>query len=140
LSELTTIWTFVREFCASSIHPVLEEDLIYQLELAVVEAASNIIKHAYHGIPPGKVQIEAQALTDGIAVEMYDWGIPFDANAPRPPSFDGSAESGFGLYIIAQSVNEVQYWREDSGRNGTRLVQRRRDLFVHERIDLDQES
>ncbi len=140
LSELTTIWTFVREFCANSVHPVLDEDLIYQLELAVVEAASNIIKHAYHGIPPGSVLIEAQALSDGVSIEMYDWGVPFDADAPRPPSFDGSAESGFGLYIIAQSVNEVQYWREEAGRNGTRLVQRRRDFFVHERIDLDQES
>lgn len=140
LSELTTIWTFVREFCQTSVWPMMEEESIYQLELAVVEAASNIIKHAYHGLPPGKLYIQAQALTDGVSVEMYDWGIEFDPKSPREPAFDGSAESGFGLYIIAQSVSEVQYWRDETGRNGTRLVQRRSDLLVHDRIDLDKES
>jgi anti-sigma regulatory factor (Ser/Thr protein kinase) len=35
----------------------------------------------------------------------------------EPPAFDGSKESGFGVYIIAHTVDEMNYWRDDQGRN-----------------------
>jgi anti-sigma regulatory factor (Ser/Thr protein kinase) len=39
---------------------------------------------------------------------------------------DGSQESGFGLYLIEQSVDDVRYYGDARGRNCIALVKRRR--------------
>lgn len=140
LSELTSIWAFVREFCQRLALPVLNENGIFQLELAVVEAASNIIKHAYHGQENGRIQIKALAFSNRVEVQMFDNGNPFNPDTAKPPSFDGSVEGGFGLYIISQSVDEVQYTRDAQGRNCTRLVQKEKDPALREPYILDTEE
>ena len=42
------------------------------------------------------------------------------------PLLDGSRDSGFGAYIIAQSVDEVRYYRDERGRNCIALVKARK--------------
>jgi anti-sigma regulatory factor (Ser/Thr protein kinase) len=44
-------------------------------------------------------------------------GLPFDPAIVPPPSFDGSRESGFGVYLIAHSVDSVRYYRDALQRN-----------------------
>jgi anti-sigma regulatory factor (Ser/Thr protein kinase) len=39
---------------------------------------------------------------------------------------NGSQESGFGIYLIIQSVDEVRYYRDERGRNCIALVKARR--------------
>lgn len=49
LTDLSRAREFVRAFCRTLAGSPLNEDRVAELELAVNEAASNVMKHAYHG-------------------------------------------------------------------------------------------
>ncbi|HKF64966.1 MAG TPA: ATP-binding protein, partial [Vicinamibacterales bacterium] len=95
------------------------------LELAVNEAASNIMKHAYHGRHDQRIQLDGEAYSDHIAIRLHHLGDPFELGAAPPPMLDGSRESGFGIYLMTNSVSEVQYSRDDRGKHCIALVQNR---------------
>lgn len=126
LSELPSLRAFVRRFCQSALDPPLDEVAIGQLELAVTEAASNIVKHAYQGRADEVIQVEVEALESGggVSLRLHHHGEAFDPDAAPPPAFDGSREGGFGVYFIVQSVDEVRYFREADGRNGILLIKK----------------
>jgi PAS domain S-box-containing protein len=121
LKELSRAREFVRAFCRHLRSPV-NEDSIGALELAVNEAASNIMKHAYHGRTDQWIHLEAEAFPNQISFQLHHLGDPFDPSTVSPPALDGSQESGFGIYLITQSVDEVRYYRDERGRNCVALV------------------
>jgi len=121
LKELKNVRAFVRKFCASVPDSMLDSKRISQLELAVTEVTSNIIKHGYNKRSDNKIQIKAKASNEKIVLLFYDWGKEFDPKSVPPPIFDGSQEGGFGLGIIAHTVDEVEYSRNDKGKNCTCL-------------------
>ena len=86
------------------------------------EAASNIMKHAYHGRADQRIQLEAEACPDRVSIRLHHLGDSFDPAGVAPPALDGSRESGFGVYLITRSVDEVRYSRDDRGRNCIALV------------------
>ena len=122
LTELRRAREFVRVFCRTIPGSRLNEEDIASLELAVNEAASNIMKHAYHGRTDQRIQLEADAFAEHLSFRLHHLGGSFDPGAVAPPAFDGSRESGFGLYLISNSVDEVRYSRDERGRNCINLV------------------
>jgi anti-sigma regulatory factor (Ser/Thr protein kinase) len=124
LKDLCRARAFVREFCRMLPEGMLDEDDVADLELAVNEAASNIMKHAFHGRTDQRIQLEADTLPGRISVRLHHLGDSFDVTAVSLPALDGSRESGFGLYLIAKSVDEVHYSRDERGRNCIALVKR----------------
>ena len=131
LGQLAAIWEFIRGFgrklaAADPDSPWLtQEDRLFHLELAANEAASNIIKHAYAGQADRRIEVVAEAFADRISLHLYHEGTPFDPQAVSPPAFDGSREGGFGVFIIQQSVDEVDYTQDAQGRNCISLLLRR---------------
>jgi phosphoserine phosphatase RsbU/P len=117
MQELARVRAFVRGLWLRLPASAVSEDSMNELELAVSEALVNIVSHAYHGSPGQRIRVEADVFEDRIVVRLYDWGRSFDPAKVEPPAFDGSKESGFGVYIIAHTVDEVNYWRDDQGRN-----------------------
>ena len=117
LSQLVRVREFVARFCRALPPPILSEDHIAQLVLAVTEATTNVTRHAYRGCGDRSIQLEAEALADRVVIRLYHTGESFDPAQIPPPAFDGSREGGFGVYIIAQSVDKVCYSRDDFGRN-----------------------
>jgi sigma-B regulation protein RsbU (phosphoserine phosphatase) len=117
LSQLILVREFAERFCRALPPPAVNEDHIAQLQLAVTEAASNIARHAYRGHAGQPIWLEADAFTDRIVLRLYHTGESFDPKQVPPPEFDGSREGGFGVYIIAQSVDEVRYFFDERGRN-----------------------
>jgi PAS domain S-box-containing protein len=126
LKQLRRAREFVRAFCGNLPDVPLDENSTEALVLAVNEAASNIMKHAYHGRTDQSIQLEAQAFYGHVSIRLHHLGDPFDPSTARPPALDGSRESGFGVYIITQSVDEVRYCRDDRGRNCVALKKARR--------------
>jgi phosphoserine phosphatase RsbU/P len=126
LSQLALVREFAERFCRALPPPALTEDRIAQLQLAVTEAASNIERHAYRGHAEQPIQLEADAFPDRIVLRLYHTGESFDPKQVPPPAFDGSRDGGFGVYIIAQSVDEVSYFRDERGRNCICLIQYRK--------------
>jgi anti-sigma regulatory factor (Ser/Thr protein kinase) len=112
----------VRSACRDVAGLPLDEDSIGKLELAVTEACSNIVKHAYHGRADQWIHLEAEAFPGKVSVRLHHLGEPFDPSKVAPPRLDGSQDSGFGVYLITHSVDEVRYYRDERGRNCIALV------------------
>jgi anti-sigma regulatory factor (Ser/Thr protein kinase) len=100
----------------------MDEDSAGALELAVNEAASNIMKHAYHGRTDQWIHLEGEAFLGRTLIRLHHLGDPFDPSKAQPPVFDGSRESGFGVYLIMQSTDGVRYYRDERGRNCIELL------------------
>lgn len=122
LRQLRCAREFVRSFCANLPPPGLDEDGVAALELAVNEAASNIMKHAYHGRRDQWIELEAEAFPTRLCVRLHHAGEPFDPAAAPPPALDGSRQSGFGVFIISRCVDEVRCYRDERGRNCISLI------------------
>jgi anti-sigma regulatory factor (Ser/Thr protein kinase) len=122
LNQLARVRSFVRDFCENIPESLFNDGRIDQLILAVNEATTNIIKHAYQGRPEEKVQITAEVTANQLVFRLYDWGEDFDPESVDDPEFDGSQEGGFGIYIISRSVDEVNYSRDADGRNCVELI------------------
>jgi len=120
LSELSTARSFLENVLAGI--PQLDVRFLSMLELATSEATSNIIKHAYQDDTKKFIDIEVTVYDDKIVVCLYHWGTPLKKFQMMTPAFDGSQESGFGLYFIRNCVDEVHYSTDDEGLTCVRLV------------------
>jgi sigma-B regulation protein RsbU (phosphoserine phosphatase) len=128
LGELARARAFVWEFCQGIPGGALSEDGTEKLDLAVNEALSNIMNHAYRGRTDQRIQIGAEAWPDCVILRLHHLGEPFDPSAVLPPVFNGSRENGFGVYMIRQLVDEVRYLRDERGRNCVLLVKQRNSI------------
>ncbi|HVZ31226.1 MAG TPA: SpoIIE family protein phosphatase, partial [Polyangiaceae bacterium] len=126
LERLHEVREFVRRFCSSLPGGAMDDESIGALELAVNEAASNIVKHAYQGRSEQKIQLEAEAFPSHVCMRLHHFGPTFDASAVPAPAFDGSRDSGFGVYMISRSVDGVRYHRDARGRNCISLIKHRK--------------
>ena len=122
LAELGRARGFVRGFCRALPGAPLGEDQVAKLALAVNEAASNIMKHAYHGRIDQRIRLDIESGSDQIVVRLHHHGDPFDPPPAPESAFDGSHESGYGLYILSRSVDDVRYYLDERGENCVALV------------------
>jgi anti-sigma regulatory factor (Ser/Thr protein kinase) len=126
LRHLGAMRAFLREVCREGWQDEpADENLLPQLELALTEAASNIVLHGFDGRQDQPIGMTVEVQDDRVGLTLRYPGTPFDPEAAPPPVFDGSRESGFGLYLIRQCVDEVRYEQDDQGRSTIHLVRKR---------------
>ena len=124
LRDLERICAFVRKFCQEVQRPPLDEESTLKIELAVNEAASNIMRHAYGGRPDQRILVKLESLSHQISIQLCHSGASFDMPPIREPELETSGEGGLGLYIISRCVDEVRYCRDEKGRSCTCLIKR----------------
>lgn len=124
LGQLQTIRTFVSKCIERDEGALFDDEDHYQLLIAVNEAASNIIRHAYQGQTGESITVSSDLFADRIVIRLLHSGTPFDPSVVRAPSFDGTRDGGFGVYMIEQCVDEVQYLRAPDGKSTIRIVKR----------------
>ena len=97
----------------------LPDELLADLKLALTEAVSNSVRHAYAG-GAGFVSIAYELSGDALAVEVVDDGQGFDPE--RPPALDGEelTEGGLGIAIIRTIADEFEL-NSQPGTRGSRL-------------------
>jgi serine/threonine-protein kinase RsbW len=95
------------------------DEVLADLKLALTEAASNSVRHAYAGANVGVVEISYQLLPDRLVIEVTDEGEGFD-----PQEAEGApeelSEGGLGIAIIRAIADEVEIGTRPSGK-GSRL-------------------
>jgi serine/threonine-protein kinase RsbW len=98
----------------------LSDEVLADLKLALTEAASNSVRHAYVGADhAGLVEISYELLPDRLVIEVTDEGEGFDpADADGPP--EELSEGGLGIAIIRAIADEVEIGKQPDGR-GSRL-------------------
>lgn len=126
LGELPKARGFVREFCCRNAQWSLGEEEICHLELAVHEAAVNIIRHAYGNQTDQQIVIEAHCFDDKLMFRLTNWGQSFDRNSLPPPVLDGTTEGGLGLHIIDCCVDEATYIQSEKGKNTVCLIKQKK--------------
>jgi serine/threonine-protein kinase RsbW len=94
------------------------DELLADLKLALTEAASNSVRHAY-GDQVGVVEISYELLPDRLVIVVTDDGEGFDPDdASGPP--DDLSEGGLGIAIIRAIADEVEIGARAGGK-GSRL-------------------
>jgi len=85
-----------------------------EIKLAVDEAVSNIIRHAYIG-KKGGFQVEMKQLEDAVQIDIKDQGVVFDWNSVLEPDLYKYVETrrkgGLGIWLIKKLIDEVEYNR-----------------------------
>lgn len=125
LRQLCRVREFVTSFCRGLPGGALDPQSVCALELAVNEAACNIMKHAYYGRSDRWIYLEGEAFPSRVMIRLYHLGETFDPAKLPPPILDGSRESGFGTYIISKSTDDVRYYRDERGMNCIALAKMR---------------
>jgi serine/threonine-protein kinase RsbW len=101
----------------SRLRPLGEETLA-DLKLALTEACSNSVRHAY-GDSQGAVEIVYELHDDRLAIEVVDDGAGFgEAHAGEPG--DDLVEGGLGIAIIRAIADEFELGPRNGGK-GSRL-------------------
>lgn len=104
----------VAELCVSD----RREAEMYQVQLAVSELVTNIVTHAYSDGGSGTIEFTARCEEGRVLVDLYDTGQPFVAPTPQESrERDALTEGGYGLFIIAQTMDVVTHVREADDRN-----------------------
>ena len=98
----------------------LDSDTVGDLKLALTEAVSNSVRHAYGTLGEGQVDIRYELGPDRICVDVIDDGAGFDPE--EAPSFDGDelSEGGLGIAIIRTIADDVEI-ESRPGVRGSRL-------------------
>jgi serine/threonine-protein kinase RsbW len=97
----------------------LGPDIVADLKLALTEACSNSVRHAYKDGREGIVEIRYELRPDRIEVEVADDGYGFDpALVERPP--EEIDEGGLGIAIIRALTDELDIAQGPDGQ-GSRL-------------------
>jgi serine/threonine-protein kinase RsbW len=98
----------------------ISEDTMADLKLALTEAVSNSVRHAYGDKGDGHVDITYELHTDRLGIQVVDDGDGFDPN--EAPSYDGEelSEGGLGIAIIRTIADEFEI-ASKPGARGSRL-------------------
>lgn len=91
----------------------LSENDIEQVRVAVDEACTNVIKHAYQGDDGQKIDIAVIVTPDRFVVRIRDKGRPFNQkNYEKPDVLEFARRrkgGGLGVYLIRQLMDNVEY-------------------------------
>jgi len=100
----------------------LNPDTQSEIVLAVHELCMNIVQHAYAG-DSGVIELQAKCDRQRLEVAIRDHGrnayVALDEITP--PNIHDYPESGWGIYIVHQVMDSVQYQRS-GGQNQWYLV------------------
>lgn len=95
----------------------LEDETLADLKLALTEACSNSVRHAYPDAV-GPVEILFELYPDRLVIEVADSGGGFDPAAARDA--DALDEGGLGIAIIRAVADELEIGAGPNG-SGSRL-------------------
>jgi len=98
----------------------LSDETLGDLKLALTEACSNSVRHAYGEHGEGHVEIRYELHEDRLVVEVCDDGEGFDPDHSRPNGEPELVEGGLGIAIIRALADELELGRREGGA-GSRL-------------------
>lgn len=108
--NLTEIRKFVSNGALSAGIP---SKVVDNIILAVDEACTNIIKHAYKNFPEGEIVLKLEIDSDKLTVVIIDHGMPFNPESIQDPDLQKyyiqHRVGGLGMYLMKSLMDEVKY-------------------------------
>ena len=92
------------------------EITLYNLELAIQEVSVNIATHAYAN-SRGRIHMSAVLSHQPLKVTiiLQDTGASFNPSLVPQPALGELQEHGYGLFLVTQLMDEVEYKQIDGG-------------------------
>jgi serine/threonine-protein kinase RsbW len=116
LENVALVGVAFNKICESAGMDALE---CYQMELCLVEAVTNCIKHAYGSRPGNNVSVKVTLDERNLELQIRDKGPPAAGvfAGPSTLEFDPNdlqqvPTSGMGVFIIQSIMDGVEYHRE----------------------------
>ena len=100
----------------------LSEETLSDLKLALTEACTNSVRHAYREGRAGSVEIVYQIEPDRLVVEVTDDGRGFEPSELAGGGNGDLSEGGLGIAIIRAVADEVEIGERESGGSRLRFV------------------
>ena len=117
ISEINKLAIFIEEL-GEELN--LAPDLVFNLNLVLEEAVSNVILYAYPKEEQQEVALTAMMSDNNLVFVLTDSGKEFDPTQAPDADVTLSAEErqigGLGIFLIRQIMNKVEYQRLD-GKN-----------------------
>jgi serine/threonine-protein kinase RsbW len=117
LESLQDFRHFIRQHCESI--PGVNAEFLYDIQLAVDEACTNIISHGYAGMDPGSIILDLDVSPGRLTVTLTDFGHCFEPSSTPIPDVDAPIEErelgGFGLFFIQQTMDDMAYQSTEDG-------------------------
>ena len=117
LESLGEFRAFLKEHCTG--RPGVTDEVLYDIQLAVDEACTNIITHGYDGMDPGSIILDLELAAHELSITITDFGHSFEPGSAPIPDVNASIEErevgGFGLFFISQSVDKMEYRVTEDG-------------------------
>lgn len=124
LAELATLSAALDRFGIQ--HGVPRESLV-DLQVALDEIVSNVIKYAWPGGGAHEMSVRMTARKNAVDVEVVDDGEAFDPLSVPPPRRRSAGRrprpGGVGIHMVRQLMDRAEYARTD-GRNHIILTKR----------------
>ena len=124
IKQLAAVYDFVRKTAAAL---ELDPAATYDVQLAIDEAVTNIIRHGYQD-QQGEIEIEIQQAGADIVVYVRDEAPPFDPTAVPTPDLtrplEEQAPGGRGIMLMRQVMDETSHQVTARGGNELTLVKK----------------
>jgi len=106
--------SIIRDFINTSAADAgLKADVIESIILAVDEACTNIIKHAYKSFPDGELIIKTKSTLNRFVISITDFGNSFEPEMIPEPDlqkyYRQRRVGGLGMYLMKTLMDDVKY-------------------------------
>jgi serine/threonine-protein kinase RsbW len=120
----------VREFVSDAARQFgFNDEDVSKIALAVDEACTNIIKHAYKYDPNRKITITVVGNDASFQVVITDTGLQFHPETVHSPDMreymQNYRRGGLGIYLMKSLMDKVEYHMEPGKPNEVRLTKYR---------------
>jgi serine/threonine-protein kinase RsbW len=86
-----------------------------RLRLALVEAYSNVVRHAHKEQAQIPVLLRLELKNRDLALEIWDTGNGYDLDTYAPPVPERKQEGGYGWLIMKRLMDKVEYQLQVNG-------------------------
>lgn len=93
-----------------------------ELELAVTELVSNVVRHGFDGRPGGRLEVDTCVENGVFAFCLTHDGKPFNGNSAAIPEITDPQEGGMGLFLISRCVDSILYSKTADGLNQIQIL------------------
>jgi sigma-B regulation protein RsbU (phosphoserine phosphatase) len=83
--------------------------------LAVDEATTNVIRHAYAGDENGEVILQVLRRGDALVIRLIDFAPPVDLATVKPRDLDDVRPGGLGTHIIREIMDKLEFVKPPRG-------------------------
>ncbi len=118
--NITVVNKKIKAFCLKEL---VHQNVIDAVEICLMEALNNVIKHSYEGKPGNKIDLIVGISNSKIDVDILETGLPrTNFDKPKlefdPDDINSTPEGGMGLFIIDSLMNQTSY----SSKNGLNVT------------------